>query len=89
MKVMVGGKKRGLTQWRAHIVRDPRGSVELSRAFTGFPDTEKLDEEVVGKARVHHLADEEDVGREGGLEHDGHVGRVEETDGVGAAHSSV
>jgi hypothetical protein len=86
---MVGDKERRLTQWRTHVIGNSRSSVELSRAFAGFPDTQKLNEEVVGEARVHHLADEKDVGREGGLEHDGHVGRVEETDGVGAAHSSV
>lgn len=86
---MVGDTERRLTHGRTHVIRNSRSSIELGRAFTGFPDTQKLNEKVVGEARVHHLANEEDVGREGGLEHDGHVGCVEKTDGVGAAHSSV
>ena len=82
-------RSRGLTQWRTHVVGDSRSGVELSGAFAGFPDTKKLDKEVVGEASVHHLANEEDVRRESRLEHDGHVGCVEETDGVGTAHSSL
>lgn len=76
-------------QRRRHVVGDTGGSVELGRALTRLPDTEKTDEKVVGKARVEHLRDEEDVGREGGLQHDGHVGGVEETDGVRSAHATL
>ena len=61
----------------------------MSAAFAGFPDAEKTDEEVVAEAGVHHLADEEYVGAERGLEHDGHVGGVEKADWVAAAHASL
>ena len=56
--------------------------MKLSRALAGFPDTNKLDQKVVREARVEQLADQEDVGRQGCLQHDGHVRSVEETDGV-------
>jgi hypothetical protein len=62
------------------------GSVMMEREkarqrWAHLPDTEELDEEVVGEAREEHLGDEEDVGRQRALEHDGHVGGVEELDG--------
>lgn len=74
---------------RGHVVGDTRSSVELSGAFARLPDSEKLDEDVIREARVQHLTDQEDVGAEGRLEHDGHVGGVEETDGVGTAHATL
>ena len=63
--------------------------MELSSSVTGLPDTEKSHEEVVREAGVQHLADQEDVGAQSGLQHDGHVGGVEETDGVGSTHSTL
>ena len=65
-----------------HVVSDTGGSEELSRSLLGLPDTEKTDEEVVREAAVEHLADQEDVGGQGRLQHDGHVGGVEQADGV-------
>lgn len=56
---------------------------------THFPDAEKLHKEVFREAGEEHLADEEYVGREGALEHDGHVGRVEELDGERSSLSLV
>jgi len=53
--------------------------------LTHLPDTEKLDEEVVGEPGRKHLRDQEDVGGQGALEHDGHVGGVEQLDGVRAS----
>lgn len=77
-------------EWWRHIIGDTRRSVELSRAtLARLPNTEKLNKNVVGKAGVQHLADQEDVGAEGGLEHDWHVGGVEETNGVGSANTTL
>ena len=61
----------------------------MAGTFAGFPDTDHADEEVLGKLVVEGLAEEEDVGGEGGLEHDGHVAGVEEADWVGAAHATL
>ncbi|KAJ6440062.1 tRNA isopentenyltransferase [Purpureocillium lavendulum] len=72
-----------------HVVDEAGGGVELRGAVLGLPDTEEADEEVLGEARVQHLADEEDVGGQGRLQHDGHVGRVEEADGVRAAGATL
>lgn len=69
-------------QGRGHVVDETGDGVQLRRAVLGLPDTEETDEEVLGEARVQHLADQEDVGRQGGLQHDGHVGGVEQADGV-------
>ena len=57
-----------------HVVGNTRGSEKLGGTLLGLPDTEKLDEEVVREAVVEHLADQEDVGGQSGLQHNGHVG---------------
>ena len=59
---------------------------KLCRAFAGFPDAQELDEEVLGEARVQHLADQENLGGKSRLKHDGHVRGVEKTDRVRATH---
>lgn len=74
--------KRKLTVENVHVVDKTRNGLHLSGSLLGLPNTDKLDKEVVTEARVEHLADEEDVGRESRLEHNGHVGSVEEADGV-------
>lgn len=74
---------------RRHVVSDTGSSVELGGSLTGLPDSEELDEDVLGEAGVQHLGDKEDVGAESGLQHDGHVGGVEEADGVGTAHTTL
>lgn len=77
-------------EWWGHIIGDTGRSVELSRAtLARLPNTKKLNKNVVGKAGVQHLADQEDVGAEGGLEHDWHVGGVEETNGVGSTNTTL
>ena len=76
-------------QRRRHVVGNTGGGVKLGRTLTRLPDSEELDKEVVGEARVQHLRDKEDVGAQSGLQHDGHVGGVEETDGVRAAHTTL
>jgi hypothetical protein len=79
----------GKVQRWGHVVRDTGGSEELAGAFTGFPDANELHEQVIAEAAVEHLADYEDVGGQCRLQHDGHVGGVEEADGVGAAHAAL
>jgi hypothetical protein len=74
---------------RGHIVCDSTGGVKLRRSFTGLPGADELDEEVVGEAGIEHLGNHEDVGCQRGLQHDGHVGGVEESDRVGAAHATL
>jgi hypothetical protein len=76
-------------QRRRHVVSDTGGGVKLGRSLTGLPNSEELDQDVLREARVQHLADKEDVGAESGLEHDGHVGGVEEADGVRTAHATL
>ena len=87
----VDGVEKSLleVQGRRHVIGDTGGSVQLSGSLTRLPDSEKADQEVVGEARVQHLGNEENVGAESGLEHDGHVGGVEETDGVRATHATL
>ena len=75
--------------WNIHVVSDTRGGEKLSGALLGLPDTEKLDKQVVREAAVEHLADQEDVGGQSRLQHDGHVGGVEQADGVRAADTTL
>jgi hypothetical protein len=79
----------GEVQGRRHVVCKPGCGVELGRALSGFPHPEQLHQQVVGEARIERLADEEDVGGQGRLQHDGHVGRVEQAHGIGATHSTL
>lgn len=87
----VDGVEKGVleVQGRRHVVGQAGDGRELGRAVLGLPDTEKADEEVVREAGVQHLADEEDVGGQSGLQHDGHVGGVEEADGVRTAGTTL
>ena len=53
------------------------------RGYAAYlPDTEELDEEVVGESAEQDLGDHEDVGAQSGFQHDGHVGGVEQFEGV-------
>ena len=47
-----------------------------------LPAAEQLDEDVTAVPLVQQLADEVEVGDEGGLQDDGHVAGVEQLDGV-------
>lgn len=87
----VDGVEEGIAEVkrRRHVVNQARDSGELSRSILRFPDTEHADQEVLGEAGVEHLTDEEDVGGESGLQHDGHVGGIEEADGVGATSTTL
>lgn len=76
-------------QGRRHVISKTGSSIELRRTLTRLPDTEKTDEEVVRETGVKGLRDQEDVGAESRLQHDGHVGGVEEADGVRTAHATL
>ena len=73
----------------SHVVDKTRDGEHLRRALASLPDSDHLNQKVVAEARVEHLTDEEDVGGKSRLEHDGHVGGVEETDGVRTAHTTL
>mmetsp|Transcript_34480 Transcript_34480/g.90737 ORF Transcript_34480/g.90737 Transcript_34480/m.90737 type:complete len:386 (+) Transcript_34480:534-1691(+) len=60
-----------------------------SRRLLVLPAAEPADEHVVRVALVEELREEVEVGDEGGLEDDGHVGGVEELDRVGALHAAL
>ena len=75
-------------RWR-HVVCDSAGSEELGRSLLSLPGTEKTDQKVLRETGVQHLGYEEDVGGEGGLQHDWHVGGVEEADWVGSAGAAL
>ena len=79
----------GEVQWGRHVVDETGGSEELSGSFLCLPDSEELDEEVLREAGGEHLGDEEDVGGQGGLQHDWHVGGVEKADWVRTASSTL
>lgn len=52
---------------------------------TYLPNTKETNEQVVRETASQHLGHDEHVGSESGLQHDGHVGGVEELDGVRTA----
>lgn len=87
----VDGVEESLTEVERgrHVVDETGNGVELGRTVLSLPHTEETDEEVLREARVHHLADQEDVGGEGGLQHNGHVGGVEQADGVRATGTTL
>jgi hypothetical protein len=58
-------------------------------SLLGLPNTNKTDKEIVRETRVQHLADQEDVRAESRLEHDRHVGSVEQTNRVGSTHAPL
>lgn len=77
------------TSFDLHVVDKTGDGEHLRRALASLPDSDHLNQKVVAEARVEHLTDEEDVGGKSRLEHDGHVGGVEETDGVRTAHTTL
>jgi len=74
---------------RAHVVSNAGNSVKLRGALSWLPGSDETDEKIVGEAAEKHLGDKEDVGGQSGLQHDGHVGGVEEPDRVGTAHAAL
>jgi hypothetical protein len=53
-----------------------------THSLFGLPNTQKSNKQVVGEAAEQHLAEQEDLRRQGRLQHDRHVGRVKQTDRV-------
>lgn len=76
-------------QWWRHVVDKTRDGGQLAGSLLGLPHTEKTDEEVLAEAGREHLGDEEDVGGQGRLQHDGHVGGVEQAHGVGTTRTAL
>lgn len=76
-------------QRRRHVVDKTRDWGQLAGSFLSLPDTKQADHQVLGEAGVKHLRDEEDVGGQSRLEHNGHVGGVEQAHGVRAASSTL
>lgn len=58
--------------------------VKRHRKITHLPNAEQLNKNIVRKTAEEHLREDEDVGGQGGLQHNRHVGGVEELDGVGS-----
>lgn len=50
---------------------------------TYLPDTKDLHKNVAGEARSKHLRNDENVGGQSALQHDGHVGGIKQLDRVG------
>lgn len=72
-----------------HVVADTGAGEELSGSVSWFPNTEESDQKVIGKSGVENLREQEDVGRESGLQHDWHVAGVEEANWVGSTSTTV
>lgn len=49
---------------------------------THLPDTQQFDQKVIGESTVEHLTDQVDITSQSRLEHDRHVGCVEQFNGV-------
>ena len=75
--------------WRDKVCQTRRGVKLRSHALLGLPSTDDSDEEVVGEASVQHLADQEEIGGESGLQpiasvsksHCGQLGSLDLHDG--------
>ena len=73
---------------RADVVGDATDGDHFA-AFIVLPLAEKTNEDVGRGTVVQELGDEVEVGNQGRLEDDGHVGGVEKLDGVGSGLSTV
>ena len=72
-----------------HVVDKARNGGQLAGPLLSLPHTEKTDEKVLAEAGCQHLGDEEDVGGQSRLQHDGHVGGVEQAHGVGSTGTAL
>ncbi|KAH3668483.1 hypothetical protein OGAPHI_002237 [Ogataea philodendri] len=82
-------KSLGQRKWRLHVVCNTRRSKQLLRAGSWLPRAKKLDSNVIWESGVEHLGDDEDVGGQGTLQHDWHVGGVEQSDWVQTVRTSL
>ena len=73
---------------RADVVRDATDGDHLTTLIV-LPLAEKTNEDVGGGTVVQELGDEVQVGNQSSLEDDGHVGGVEQLNGVGSGLSTV
>ena len=70
------------------VVAETTDGERLAGVFVCVPGTKERNEDVGGEFFVQDLGDEEHVGHQRGLEDDGHVGGVEQFDGVSGAVAS-
>ena len=76
-----GNKLRGVFHGLSTTISIQIHATSENQAY--LPDTNQANEEVVGESIREHLRDDEDIGSESRLEHDGHVGGVKQLNGVG------
>ncbi len=69
---------------RGDVVHESADGDHVASILECLPAAQQLHDEVAAIALVEQLRDEVQVGDEGRLKNDGHVGRVEQLDGVGA-----
>ena len=50
---------------------------------------QELNQKVVGESGIEHLTNKEDIGAQSWLQHNGHVGGIEESDGVWTARTTL
>lgn len=79
----------GEVEWWGHVVRDSGSSKELSGSLLWLPNTEDADQNVICESRVQHLRNQEDVGAQGRLKHDGHVAGIEKTNRESSSSSTL
>lgn len=70
-----------ISGWREVVCEASSGNA-VPGSFYFLPCTEKLDEEVASEFLIENLREEVDIGDEGALKNDGHVGGVEKLDWV-------
>ena len=73
----------------ANVVRDASDGDDVATSLGVLPFSQETDKDIGGGTVVEKLGDEVEVGVQGSLEDDGHVGGVEQLDGVGAGLSAV
>lgn len=64
-------------------------NLEFWLPWTHLPNSQQLDEKVLGEPREQHLADQEHVASQSALQHDRHVAGVEQLDWVSTSNASV
>ena len=74
---------------RRNVVGNSSNGNGLSPSFNILPFSEDAHQDIGGSAIVQQLRDKVQVGNEGGLKNDGHVGSVKKLDGVGSLLSAI
>lgn len=75
---------------RLHVVGETGdGKQLLTAACSWLPCADESDNEVVWESREEHLGDDEDIGGQSALEHNWHVGGIEQSDWVDIEWTSL